>query len=169
MRRATTLILCVGIAAAGCSRHAREPDPAELVGAWRAAVDFDAGPFAALDDLEFLYVFNAGGTMTESSNYDGAPPVPPAYGAWARVGPGEFVATYEFFVCKPLAQIEDLATNGGWLPDGRGRFEERIRVAADGSSFDSTFRYSPLKADGSSAGEVVGGKTHGVRIVPQHH
>jgi hypothetical protein len=39
-----------------------------------------------------MYVFNTGGTMTESSNYDGAPPVPPAYGVWRSVGPNEFEA-----------------------------------------------------------------------------
>ena len=37
-----------------------------------------------MKDLEFMYVFNVGGTMTASSNYDGAPPVPPAYGVWRR-------------------------------------------------------------------------------------
>ena len=36
-------------------------------------------------DLEFMYAFNVSGTMTESSNYDAAPPVPPAYGVWKKV------------------------------------------------------------------------------------
>ena len=53
-----------------------------LVGAWRGEVQFETGAFAAVPDLEFLYVFNAHGTMTESSNYDAAPPVTPAYGVW---------------------------------------------------------------------------------------
>ena len=58
-----------------------------LVGAWKSNIQFKDGAFAEVKDLEFLYVFNAGGTMTESSNYDGSPPVPPAYGAWKEVGP----------------------------------------------------------------------------------
>jgi len=56
----------------------------DLVGAWKGKVQFKTGAFAAVTDLDFLYVFNAGGTMTESSNYDAAPPVTPAYGAWKR-------------------------------------------------------------------------------------
>ena len=50
----------------------------DLVGAWKGKVQFKTGAFAAVTDLDFLYVFNAGGTMTESSNYDAAPPVTPA-------------------------------------------------------------------------------------------
>ncbi len=37
-------------------------------------------------DLEFMYVFHADGTMTESSNYDAFPPGPPAYGVWRNSG-----------------------------------------------------------------------------------
>jgi hypothetical protein len=92
--------------------------------------------------------------------------VAPAYGAWEQVGPGEFAARYEFFVTRPPQKVEELATGGGWMPDGRGVFDERIRVAADGATFDSTFRYTPLKADGSPAGEMVTGRGHGARIRP---
>ena len=67
------------------------------MGQWRARLDFEDGDFAAVDDLEFMYVFNAGGTLTESSNYDAAPPVPPAYGIWRRTGPDRFEAKYEFY------------------------------------------------------------------------
>ena len=59
----------------------------ELLGEWRAQLQFTSGAFAAVKDLEFMYVFNSGGTMTESSNYDASPPVPPAYGIWRTVGP----------------------------------------------------------------------------------
>jgi hypothetical protein len=167
LKRSIPLALCTALAALGCYRDALREDPERLVGAWRSTVHFDNGPFASLPDLEFLYVFNSGGTLIESSNYDSAPPVAPAYGAWIRVGPSEFLATYEFFVTKAPARIEDLSTGGGWLPDGRGRFNERIRIAADGSTFDSSFSYSPLKADGSPAGESVSGRAHAVRIVAQ--
>jgi len=50
-----------------------------LVGAWQGKIQFTTGAFADTKDLEFMYAFNAGGTMAESSNYDAAPPVPPAY------------------------------------------------------------------------------------------
>ena len=72
-----------------------------LVGAWRSHIRFSAGAFAEMKDLEFMYVHNAGGTMTESSNYDGAPPVPPAYGVWKKTGAREFETKYLFYVTKP--------------------------------------------------------------------
>jgi hypothetical protein len=34
------------------------------VGQWRARLQFRDGPFSAVDDLEFMYVFNVGGTKT---------------------------------------------------------------------------------------------------------
>src|SRR5262249_27829887 len=135
LSRASVLILSAVIGASGCRRNAIGNEPNVLVGAWHSSVTFDDGPFASLKDLEFLYVFNSGGARTESSHYDGVPPVAPAYGSWTRIGPRGFEATYEFFVTKPPARIDDLSTGGGWLPDGRGRFDERIRVSADGSSF----------------------------------
>lgn len=57
-----------------------------LAGAWQGKVQFTTGAFAAVKDLEFMYAFHVGGTMTESSNYDGAPPAPPAYGVWRKTG-----------------------------------------------------------------------------------
>src|SRR4051794_23698560 len=61
-----------------------------IVGAWLSKVRFASGAFASVKDLEFLYVFNEGGTMNESSNYDASPPVPPAYGIWRQVSAGQF-------------------------------------------------------------------------------
>jgi len=160
------LLLALALGTLGCAHAPTATSLPALVGAWRSSVHFDAGPFATLGDLEFLFVFNAGGTLTESSNYDAVPPVAPAYGGWDQTGPGEFVARYEFFVTRPPQKLDELTTGGGWMPDGRGIFDERFRVSADGASFDSTFRYTPLKADGSPAGEVVTGRGHGVRIRP---
>ena len=86
-------LVALGLAATslmgtGCSHVSQEMAANEaLVGAWKSQVRFTSGAFASIQDLEFMYVFNAGGTLTESSNYDGAPPVPPAYGIWRRVGP----------------------------------------------------------------------------------
>jgi hypothetical protein len=48
------------------------PDAFGRVGQWRARLQIRNGDFAAVGDLESMYVFNAGGTMTESSNYDAA-------------------------------------------------------------------------------------------------
>ncbi|MCK7527127.1 MAG: hypothetical protein MZV64_60720 [Ignavibacteriales bacterium] len=48
-----------------------------LVGAWKGKVQFRTGMFAEVKDFEFMWVFNNGGTMTESSNYDAVPPTPP--------------------------------------------------------------------------------------------
>ena len=118
-----------------------------LVGAWRSTVQFETGAFASIKNLEFMYVFNAGGTLTESSNYDGAPPVPPAYGVWRVVGPNEFEAKYEYFSTAPSAQDEFL-NGAGWLPSGRGIFTERIKLSPDGQSFESTIRYHALNERG---------------------
>src|SRR5262245_43020613 len=109
-----------------------------------------------------MYVFNQGGTMSESSNYDAAPPVPPAYGVWKRVGPNQFEAHYEFFVTKPPPQLEDIQKGGGWLPEGRGVFTERITLSGDGHSFTSRIHYEPLDPAGKPAeggGEAQGRAT----------
>src|SRR5215212_7646794 len=37
-----------------------------LDGAWRSQIRFSSGAFAPIKDLEFMYVFNHGGTLTES-------------------------------------------------------------------------------------------------------
>jgi hypothetical protein len=113
----------------------------ELVGVWRGSVTFADGPFAAIKDLEFLYAFNAGGTMTESSNYDAAPPVPPAYGIWRRTGPRTFESKYIFYATQAPAKLEDITGGGGWLPAGHGIFTERITLSSDGRTFTSTMRY----------------------------
>jgi hypothetical protein len=131
--------LAAGLLAASCTRD-QPVQPAPLVGAWRSSVQFETGDFASIKNLEFMYVFNAGGTLTESSNYDGAPPVPPAYGVWREVAPGEFEAKYEYFATAP-SPPDQFKSGGGWLPSGRGILTERIKVSADGQTFSSTIRY----------------------------
>src|SRR6187397_2114058 len=127
--RAGTLVVLLALAAC---RPAPHPPPAgdnptfDLIGQWRATLQFSSGAFASVKDLEFMYVFNPGGTMTESSNYDAAPPVPPAYGVWRRTGSDEFEARYEFYVTRPPATADEILSSGGWLPAGRGVFTERI-------------------------------------------
>jgi hypothetical protein len=114
---------------AGC---ASEP----LTGAWRSQVNGSSGYFGTVKDLEFLYVFNKGGTMTESSNYDAAPPGPPAYGVWRTLGPGQFEAVYVFFPTRPPEKTDQVIQ--GWAPAGRGELRERIKLAPDAKSFEST-------------------------------
>ena len=136
----------------------------ELVGQWRARLEFEDGDFAAVDDLEFMYVFNAGGTLTESSNYDAAPPVPPAYGIWRRTGPDRFEAKYEFYPTSAPGGLDEITSGGGWLVAGRGVFTEAITVAAGGDTFTATILYEAFDAAGSpveGGGKATG---RGVRL-----
>ena len=132
----------------------------DLVGEWRAQLQFSSGAFAPIKDLEFMYVFNQGGTMTESSNYDASPPVPPAYGIWRKVGDKQFEAKYEFYVTKPPAAFDEIVKAGGWGPAGRGIFVERITLSADGNSFTSKIKYDQFDTAGKPAegGGVAEGK-----------
>ena len=136
----------------------------ELVGQWRARMSFASGDFAAVEGLEFMYVFNLGGTLTESSNYDAAPPVPPAYGIWRQVGPGRFEARYEFYPTSPPAALADLTAGQGWLAAGRGIFSETITVADDGATFSSIVRYEALDSAGEPVDGGGAGEGRGVRL-----
>ncbi len=168
-RHASRAALFVALlAAASCSRTApevsRASPPAGLVGAWRAKLQFDSGAFAAIKNLEFMYVFNAGGTLTESSNYDGAPPVPPAYGVWRATGPQQFEAKYAFYITQAPKQLADITSGGGWMPSGHGVFTERITLAPDGQSFESSITYQVFDSLGAAAPGGGEAKGHGVRI-----
>jgi hypothetical protein len=148
--------------AAGCTSDRTTPSFG-VVGAWRSSIQFGSGAFAPVKDLEFLYVFNEGGTMTESSNYDAAPPVPPAYGVWRQVRPDEFEARYEFFMTAP-SSAEALRTGAGWLPSGRGVLTERIKLSRDGQSFTSSIRFEAFHANGGKAEGGGNGTGRAVRI-----
>ncbi len=119
-----------------------------LVGAWQGHVQVRTGAFAAVKDLGFLYVFNAGGTMTESSNYDDVPPVPPAYGIWKKTGPREYLARYSFFLTKAPAEFKQITEGGGWMPAGHGVLVEKITLSADGNSYHSTLTLDTFDASG---------------------
>ena len=140
------------------------PDTLGLVGQWRARIDFRDGDFAAVDDLEFMYVFNLGGTLTESSNYDGAPPVPPAYGIWRQVGPGRFEARYEFYPTRAPAALAELTAGGGWLAAGRGICSETITLSDDGETFASAIRYEAFDRAGAPVAGGGRGAGRGVRL-----
>ncbi len=161
--RPLALVACALLALSGCARTAASP---ALVGAWRSHVRFEAGSFAAIKDLEFLLVFNAGGTMTESSNYDGLPPVPPAYGEWRATGPRTFEARYTFFTTNPPQDAQALTTGGGWTPAGSGVLTERYTVAADGRSYDSRLTLELFDPAGKPVAGGGAGTAHGVRLGP---
>ncbi len=149
------------LALAACAPQTHAPNAA-LVGAWRSHVQFTSGPFAPVRDLDFMYAFHPDGTLLESSNYDAAPPVPPAYGVWRQTAPGQFEAHYEFFTTQPPARGGDLS--GGWAPLGRGVLTETISLAADGKSFTSRLHLVLLDAQGAPTGDTGDAETQGVRI-----
>lgn|GEM_PF-663684 len=119
-----------------------------IVGAWRGKVQFTSGAFAETKDLEFMYAFNVGGTMTESSNYDAAPPVPPAYGVWRKVGSRKYEAKYQFFQSKVVTTADELVKAGGWVPEGYGILAQKVTLSADGNSFDSRITLEVFDKDG---------------------
>jgi hypothetical protein len=137
---------------------------AVLTGAWRAQMHFRSGAFADVKDLEFMYVYNAGGTLTESSNYDAAPPVPPAYGIWRQEGPNRFQSKYVFYITKAPASFQDITKGGGWAPDGRGVFTEEITLAADGNSYSAKVTYVAFDVNGKPAAGGGEGSATGTRI-----
>lgn len=140
------------LAMAGCVQQADDTNKPSigLAGAWRSTVQFQTGAFASVKDLEFMYVFNSGGTMTESSNYDGAPPVPPAYGIWKELDENRFEAKYEFFMTRTPDSTDGLPLEGGFLPAGRGILTETITLSADGNAFSSQLRMELLDKSGKS-------------------
>jgi hypothetical protein len=153
---------------AGCSTQAASkgapPPAASLVGTWRSKLQFESGVFAEVHDLECLYAFSPGGTVVESSNYDGAPPVPPAYGIWREVAPDRYEAKYVFFMTKAPATFGEVAKGGGWLPAGHGVVTENIRMAAGGDSLSSTITLALFDRDGNPVPGGGPGTGRGVRI-----
>lgn len=164
--RYRTLGAAVVVAAAGlcaCARTETQATPEAksvdvLVGAWRSKLQVTSGAFAGMQGLEFMYAFNLGGTMTESSNYDASPPVQPAYGVWRKIATREFEAHYEFYNTKPPAAFGEIAKGAGWAPDGYGIFVEKITVSEDGKSFTSSLTYTMYGNDGKP-GDGSGGAT----------
>src|SRR5215831_5152294 len=131
--RCRLAILAAGVALAACTpASAPPPGPDVLIGAWRSQVHATSGAFTEMKGLEFMYVFNAGGTMTESSNFDSVPPAPPAYGIWRKTGAREFEAKYAFYITKPPGSFAEIAKGGGWEPSGYGVLTEKITVAEHG-------------------------------------
>ena len=130
------------------SSSASQSNDSALVGQWQTKIQFTTGAFAAINDLEFMYTFNSGGTVNESSNYDVAPPVPPAYGIWKHTGPNQYEAKYQFFLTRVPADINELTRGSGWLPDGLGVLVEKITLSSDGNTYNSTVRYDAYDRQG---------------------
>jgi len=142
-------LLLLALLPAACATTPRTDAPEPLVGAWRSHIQFASGDYAAVHDMEFLYAFNPGetatsGVMTESSNYDAAPPGPPAYGVWLQTGPLHFDA---FYVFNTTATPETPGIQG-WAPAGRGELTEHITLAPDTNSFTSTLTLQLFDATG---------------------
>ena len=140
-------------------------NPESLAGAWRSQIRFSGGALAEMKDLDFMYVFNAGGTMTESSNYDAAPPGPPAYGVWRKTGPRQFEAKYMFYLANKAPEtFEDIAKGGGWLPTGHGILTERITLSEDGKTYKSAMTFAAFDQAGKPAEGAGEGTGTGTRI-----
>ena len=142
------LALLTGVSGTCFAQEGKIAD--SLVGAWRGKVQFTSGAFAEIKDLEFMYAFALGGTMTESSNYDAAPPVPPAYGLWKKIGIRKYEAKYQFFQSKTVSSADELIKGGGWAPDGYGFLSQKITLSADGNSFDSSITLELFDKEGKA-------------------
>ena len=156
-------VLVLSVFAIGCQEGPGKAD-AGLAGAWHGEVPGTSGWLASMKGLEFMYVFNADGTMTESSNYDAFPPGPPAYGVWRKVGMKQYEAKYFVFLTKPVAILDEIAKGGGWVPNGHGVLTQKISLSEDGNAFESTIRFDLFDLQGKSVeggGEATG---HGERI-----
>src|SRR5664279_2454495 len=160
MRRVTTYAAALGLSmfAIACQVAPGKAD-AGLAGAWRGQVAGTSGWLASMKGLEFMYVFTADGTMSESSNYDAFPPGPPAYGVWRKVAMRQYEAKYEVFQTKPVAILDQIAKGGGWAPNGRGVLTQQITLSEDGNSFESTIRFDlfdpqgkPVEGGGQATG-----------------
>jgi len=142
--RFARLVLSAALIITGCST-APSPQPSvaadapQLVGAWRSKVTFRSGPLAEMKGLEFLYAYNAGGTMTESSNYDEAEnSSPPAYGVWKQINARTFETKYLFYTTQAPGPGDGTKGNRDWWPAGHGELAETITMADDGQTYTST-------------------------------
>lgn len=121
---------------------------------------------AEMKDLEFLYAYNAGGTMTESSNYDeAANSSPPAYGVWKQIDPGTFETKYVFYTTKAPGPGDGAPNGGDWWPAGHGVLTETITLSDDGQSYRSTIRLATFDRAGTRISGDDEGTGVGTRIV----
>jgi hypothetical protein len=137
-RTVATMLALATLWGCGLGVANRPPSrPDALIGAWRSRIEASSGALASIKDLEFMTVFKAGGTLTASSNHDGDPPVPPAYGVWRKTGLNTFEAQYTVWVAKPTR--------------GYGVLSESITLAGDGRSYSSQLAYGFYDSAGKPA------------------
>jgi hypothetical protein len=158
----TLSVMMLVVLLLGCGQQQKQKNDSALIGAWKSKIQFENGSLAPIKDLQFLYTFNSGGTMIESSNYDAAPPVPPGYGIWRATGHNQYEVKYEFFLTRPASPTEAASASGGWLPAGHGVLVESLSVSEDGNSFTSKIRYDMFDQAGRP---IPGGGTAMARAV----
>lgn len=159
------LLLAGGCSPRSSSRDATAADADGFVGAWRSQISFRGGALAGMKGLEFMYSYNAGGTMTESSNYDeAANSTPPAYGVWKRTGPRTFETKYFFYTTRASVPADSAPTRTDWWPAGHGELTETITLSADGQSSTSTIRLALFDMGGAPIAGGGEGTTTGKRI-----
>lgn len=160
--RFTRFALSAALLVTGCGNPSSPPnasaDGARLVGAWRSKMVFRSGPLAEMKNLEFLYAYNAGGTMTESSNYDeAANSSPPTYGVWKQTGARTFQTKYVFYTTKAPAPATGQPSSGDWWPNGHDVLTETITLTDDGQTYTSTVGLAMVdKADAPISGGGAG-------------
>ncbi|MEO5903708.1 MAG: hypothetical protein ABIQ55_06850 [Gemmatimonadaceae bacterium] len=162
----SALLIATGCNGAAPPEESDATQDVSLAGAWHSRIHFNGGVLGGVPDLEFLYSYNAGGTMTESSNYDeAANSSPPAYGVWRKRGPRQFETKYLFYQTRAPAPADGPGNDNAWLPAGRGVLTEAITLSADGKSYTSTIKY--VSFDKSGKATTGGGEGGGVatRIV----
>lgn len=121
---------------------------------------------AGVKDLEFLYAYNAGGTMTESSNYDeAANSSPPAYGVWKQTGPGKFETKYLFYMTRAPEPGDGAPRGSDWWPAGHGELTEIIVLSDDGQTYASTIKLATFDMTGKPIDGGGEGTGSGRRIV----
>ena len=169
--RSTFVALSAVLVVAGCgngtsSQTSAAVDRGMLVGAWRSKVVFQSGALAEMKDLEFLYAYNAGGTMTESSNYDeAANSSPPAYGVWRQTGPRTFETKYMFYTTKAPGPGDGAPNGGDWWPAGRGVLTETLTLSDDGQTYVSAIKLASFDRAGAPIAGGGEGTGAGTRIV----
>ena len=159
------LALLAVLGSTGCSSLPSESG-VSLTGAWHGKIQAKTGALTGYQGLEFMYAFNAGGTLTESSNFDGSPPMPPAYGVWRQTGLRQYESRYEFFATKPPSNFAEVAKGGGWAPDGLGMLTEKITLTEDGNAFASTIKYEIYDQQGklTDSGGVATSKAERIKF-----
>lgn len=169
--RLTLVMLATVLVLAGCGGGQSLPisavgDRGMLVGAWRSKMVFRSGPLAAMKDLEFLYAYNLGGTMTESSNYDEASnSSPPAYGLWRQIGARTFETKYVFYTTKEPDLDGGAGGTRDWWPAGHGVLTERITLSDDRQTYVSTVKLTTYDRTGAPIAPDGEGTGAGTRIV----